>query len=139
MKHDFEQILARYIAKIVPDLRLVDAWHYVYDLNYRRYGNIADIVEAATELYFFPCTLRFSGSGDFRLEWGKPPIILLDMEFFNQGVRLIFRLTLKHDSFAIDLERIRFGTVEVVDSPSHHSDSYLLVMALNDACLRKMS
>jgi len=139
MKHDFEQILARYIAKIVPDLRLVDAWHYVCELNNHRYGNIADIVETATELYFFPRTLRFSGSGDFYLEWRRPPIILLDMEFFNQGVRLMFRLTLQHDSFAIDLERIRFGNKQMVDAPSPHSDTHRLVMALNDACLRKIS
>jgi len=137
MKQDFEKILAHYIAKIVPDLRLVDAQHYIYNLVQGYYANIADIVDAATELYFFPQTLRFSGHGDFQLQWGQVPIILLDMEFFNQGVRLLFRLDLRHDSFGVELERIRFGNAWAVDVFSPHSDQHRLLSALNDACLRK--
>jgi len=137
MKQDFEKILAHYIAKIIPDLQLIDACHYVCNLSHRRYANIGDLVDAATELHFFPRTLRFSGSGDFRLEWGQAPIIMLDMEFFNQGVRLLFRLTLEQDCFGIELERIRFGDDKNVETPSPDNDTKRLIAALNDACLRK--
>jgi len=138
MKQNFEKILARYIAKIIPDLRLVDTHHYVFDISHGRYANIADIVEAAAELYFFPQTVRFADHGDFHLKWGQPPIILFDMEFFNQGIRSLFRLELRHDGFGIELERIRFGNVQEVDVFSPESDTHRFVAALNDACLRKI-
>jgi len=137
MKSDFEKILARYIAKIVPELRLVEAHHYICNIVHKRYANLDDIVTAATELHFFPRTLRFGGYGDFRLEWGREPIILLNMEFFNQGVRLLFCLQLQDDHFGIDLERIRFGNMNMINAPSSHSDQQRLLYALNDACLRK--
>jgi len=138
MKADFEKILARYVAKIVPDLRLVELCHYVCDLTHGRYANIADIIEQAVELYFFPRTFRFAQRGDFHLGWGREPIILLDMEFFNQGVRSLFCLQLQEDSFGIELERIRFGNAYEVDFASAHSDQHRLLSALNDACLRKL-
>jgi len=138
MQEDYEKIIAHYIAKIVPDLRLVDVSHYILDLCREHYANIADIIEAATELYFFPNHFRFAQKGDFKLEWGCPPIIMLEMEFFNQGVRSLFRLDLKHDSFAIELTRIRFGSAGEVESSSSYSDRHRLIQALNDACLRKI-
>jgi len=137
-KKHMEEILACHLAKIVPELRLVEADHYVCHLYHRRYANIGDIVEAATELHFFPQTLRFSGSGDYHLEWGLPPTILLDMEFCNQGVRSLFRLILEHDCFGVELERIRFGNSREMETKSAHSESQRLSMALNDACLRKI-
>jgi len=137
MRDDFEKIIARYIAKIIPDLQLIDAHHYICHLSHRRYANIGDLVDAATELHFFPRTLRFGGYGDFRLEWGQPPVIMLDMEFFNQGVRLLFRLTLEKNCFGIELERIRFGDGKKQETLSPYSDTQRLLMALNDACLRK--
>jgi len=137
MKTEFERILAHYVAKIIPDLRLVDVQHYIYHLYHGHYANIAEIVEAATELYFFPQTLRFADAGDFQLKWKQPPVLLLNMEFFNKGVRLAFCLNLRHDRFAIELERIRFGSVQDVETSSSYSDSQRLISALNDACLRK--
>jgi len=102
----YERIIAHEIARIVPDLRLVDVADYVCHLHQERFGNVADLVDGICNLYFHPLTLRFAKRGDFCLEWGRTPSIRLLMEFCNLGLDVSFYLTLKSTGFSVFLKRI---------------------------------
>lgn len=129
-----EMVIARQIARIIPDLKLVDAGDYVAYLHEECYANISDIIDAATELHFFPNTLRFAGGGDFVLDWDTPPTISLDMKFSNQGVSAAFRLTMSSTVFHIELDMIDFKNAD--ENPEINTGR--LITAFEDARITKI-
>lgn len=128
-----ETIIAEHIAEVVTDLRLVDAADYIAFIRCELFANIADIVNSATELYFYPSTLTFGQGADYRLDWNTPPTIVLDMEFRNQGVSAYFRLTLADNVFEVDLNHVAFDKAD----PSPDTNTERLRLALIDSRLQK--
>lgn len=89
-----EQLLAHNIAEVATELRMIDVSDFVAYIRMERFGNIDNLVNSATELYFKPNTLRFGQSADIQLKWAEPPGIILDMEFLYKDVQIFFRLFL---------------------------------------------
>lgn len=54
-----EQILAEAISPVASELRLLDAADLISLLRFESYGNLADLVASAAELYFLPGTVNF--------------------------------------------------------------------------------
>ena len=57
-------------------------------------GSIADLVSSAAELYFLPGTVNFGIGGNYTLEWGGKPEIVLDLEIKPRGVTVYAQLAL---------------------------------------------
>jgi hypothetical protein len=75
-----ERIVAEAISPVATELRLLDAADLISLLRFELYGNIADLVSSAAELYFHPGTVNFGAGGEYRLEWGGVPEVVLDLE-----------------------------------------------------------
>ena len=75
-----ERIVAEAISPVASEMRLLDAADLISLLRFELYGNIADLISSAAELYFHPGTVNFGSGGEYRLEWGGPPEIVLDLE-----------------------------------------------------------
>ncbi|MHC5308391.1 hypothetical protein [Bartonella sp. LJL80] len=127
-----EMMIAKQVARIIPELKLVDAADFIAYIHAERFANITDIIDAATELHFYPHTMRFGNGGSYVLEWDTPPTITLDMEFSNEGVTAYFRLVMSADGFGIELDNVVFENPVDDETDTRH-----LMEALNDARLRK--
>ncbi len=103
-----EQILAEAISPVASELRLLDAADLISLLRFECYGNLADLVASAAELYFYPDTVVFGLSGDYKLEWGGPAEVVLDLEIKPQGVTIYARLTLTEHHAGIEINHIAF-------------------------------
>lgn len=97
--NDREKLLARNISEVATELRMTDVSDFIAYIRLERFGNIDNLVNSATELYFKPNTLKFGQSADIQLKWAEPPVIILDMEFCYKNVQIFFRLFL-HAMFA---------------------------------------
>ena len=100
------EIISAHLQKVIHDLCLVDVADYIAFIRCELFGNIADIVNSATELNFYPNTLTFGLGGEYMLDWNSTPKVMLDLEFSNMGVNAYFRLTLSSDSTEIDLHHV---------------------------------
>lgn len=107
-----EAIIAENLHEVVTELRLVDPADYIAFIRCELFANIADVVNSATELYFFPGTLELGHGGDYRCDWQSPPSIVLDMEFRNQGVYAYFRLILADKTAGVELNHIAFENAD---------------------------
>jgi len=134
----YEQIIAHEIARIVPNLRLVDLSDYVCHLHQERFGNVADLVDGVCNLYFHPLTLRFAKRGDFCLSWGRAPSIRLLMEFCNLNMAASFYLTLKSTCFSVALKHITHHNKNLSDTYSQEHAEWLKD-AFFDARFKKYS
>lgn len=112
-----ERILARYIAPVASDLRLVDL-QPLAQLMAGSPGNLSSIVESSCELYFKPDTLVFCRLGEIELDWSACPRVKLDMRFELRGVTAAFRLTLDAALAAVDL---CYLTVETPTPTARHA------------------
>jgi len=128
-------IISSHLAEVVNDLRLVDVADYIAFIRCELFGNIADIVNSATELTFYPDTLTFGLGGEYTLDWNTAPKVMLDLEFKNMGVDAYFRLTLCADSSDIDLHHVRFD--ESGRSPGENTA--LLAAAFENARLPQVT
>lgn len=126
-----ERALAVNLERVAAELRLFDAQDLVAFIRLEMFGNVGNLVNSSTELYFKPGTLKFGMSGDVELAWGKPPRVMLDMEFANQGVLAYFRLILDAVDAAIEITYLSFPIGS--SGPSHNTER--LVSALSDARL----
>jgi hypothetical protein len=90
-----EKIVAEAICPVATELRLLDAADLVSLLRFECYGNLADLVSSAAELYFLPGTVNFGAGGDYRLDWDTEPEVTLDMEIRPQGVTVYAKLLLQ--------------------------------------------
>ena len=62
-----EKILAEAISPVATELRLLDASDLISLLRFEYYGNLADLVASAAELFFHPGTVNF-GLGEI-IRW----------------------------------------------------------------------
>lgn len=108
-----ERIVAEALRPVATELRLIDAADLVSLLRYERWGNLADLVSSAAELYFLPGTVRFGVGGDYNLDWDKLPEIVLDLEIKPGGVTIYAKLSLADVQAALEISHIAF------DEPSH--------------------
>lgn len=103
-----ERIVAEAISPVASELRLLDAADLISLLRFELYGNLSDLVSSAAELYFHPGTIVFGSGGDYRLEWGGPPEVVLDLEIKPRGITIYSQLTLTEEHAAIDIKHIAF-------------------------------
>jgi hypothetical protein len=104
-----ERVLAEALDRVAGELRLVDAQDYVAFIRMELFGNIANIVNSSTELYFQPGTLKFGMSGEAQVRWGQPAQVTLDMEFDHADVKAYFRLLLAHEKAGVELTYLSFA------------------------------
>jgi len=129
------EIISTHLTEVIHDLRLVDVADYIAFIRCELFGNIADIVNSATELTFYPDTLTFGLGGEYTLDWNSTPKVMLDLEFSNMGVNAYFRLTLLADATEIDLHHVRFS--ETGKSPA--DNTALLAAAFDNARLPQLT
>ncbi|TPP09825.1 hypothetical protein [Rhizobium glycinendophyticum] len=103
-----ERIVAEAISPVASELRLLDAADLISLLRFELYGNLADLVSSAAELYFHPGTVVFGAGGDYRLEWGGPPEVVLDLEIKPRGITIYSQLTLTEETAGLDIKHIAF-------------------------------
>lgn len=104
-----EKIVAEAICPVATELRLLDAADLVSLLRFECYGNLADLVSSAAELYFLPGTINFGAGGDYRLDWDTEPEVTLDMEIRPQGVTVYARLMLQKDTAGVEVTHVAFN------------------------------
>lgn len=127
-----EMMIAKQVARIVPELKLVDPADFIAYIHDEHFANITDIIDAATELHFYPHTMQFGNGGSYELEWNTPPTITLDMEFSNEGVTAYFRLVMSPEGFGVELDNVVFENPQ-----DDEADTRQLMDALNNARLKK--
>lgn len=101
-------IVYEHLEPVIKDLRLVDVADYIAFIRCELLGNLADIVQSATELHFLPDTLHFGHGGEYELDWNTAPKVVIDLEFRHMGVYVYFRLCLESEASTIDLLHITF-------------------------------
>ncbi|AJD40068.1 hypothetical protein RGR602_CH00705 [Rhizobium gallicum bv. gallicum R602sp] len=103
-----ERILAEAISPVATELRLLDASDLISLLRFEYYGSIADLVASAAELFFHPGTVNFGLGGNYTLEWGGKPEVVLDLEIKPHGVTVYAQLTLAEEHAGIEINHIAF-------------------------------
>lgn len=124
-----EQILAEAISPVASELRLLDAADLISLLRFERYGNLADLVASAAELYFLPGTVNFGLGGDYKLDWGGPAEVTLDLEIKPNGVTIYAKLVLTEHFAGIEINHIAFDKV----STDPDENTALLARRLKEA------
>ena len=124
-----EKILAEAISPVATELRLLDAADLISLLRLESYGNLADLVSSAAELYFHPGTVNFGAGGEYTLEWSGQPQVVLDLEIKPRGVSVYARLTLADRLAGIEIDHIAFQ--EPCDDPD--ANTALLERSLQEA------
>jgi len=104
-----ERIVAEAICPVATELRMLDAADLVSLLRFECYGNLADLVSSAAELYFLPGTINFGAGGDYRLDWGTEPEVTLDMEIRPPGVTVYAKLLLQKDKAGVEVTHVAFS------------------------------
>ena len=104
-----ERIVAEAICPVATELRKLDAADLVSLLRFECYGNLADLVSSAAELYFLPGTINFGAGGDYRLDWDTEPEVTLDMEIRPPGVTVYARLMLQKDKAGVEVTHVAFS------------------------------
>lgn len=105
-----ERVLADGLDYVAAELRLVDPQDYIAFIRLELLGNIANIVNSSTELYYRPGTMKFGMSGEADVGWGEPARVVLDMEFDHLGVKAYFRLSLDANGAAVELTYLSFAS-----------------------------
>jgi hypothetical protein len=124
-----EKIVAEALRPVATELRLIDAADLVSLLRYERWGNLADLVSSAAELYFLPGTVRFGVGGDYNLDWDTRPEILLDLEIKPDGVSIYAKLSLTDELAGLEISHIAFQK----PASNADEDTAFLARSLNSA------
>lgn len=103
-----ERIVAEAISPVATELRLLDAADLISLLRFELHGNIADLVSSAAELYFHPGTVNFGAGGEYRLEWGGAPEVVLDLEIKPKDVTIYAQLKLADEHAGLEINHIAF-------------------------------
>ena len=122
-----EKLVAEAITPVASELRLLDAADLISLLRFERFGNLSDLVASAAELYFLPGTVRFGAGGDYKLEWGSEPEIVLDLEIKPPGV------TVYAQNAGVEINHISFQQ----PSPDPDENTAFLERSLNSARFKK--
>ncbi|MGV1759391.1 MULTISPECIES: hypothetical protein [Rhizobium] len=124
-----EKILAEAISPVASELRLLDAADLISLLRFERYGNLADLVASAAELYFLPGTVNFGLGGDYKLDWGGPAEVTIDLEIKPPGVTVYAKLALAEHYAGIEINHIAFDKA----STDPDENTALFARSLRDA------
>jgi hypothetical protein len=128
-----EKIVADAIGPVATELRLIDAADLISHLRFERFGNLADLVSSAAELYFLPGTVQFGSGGDYRLDWDCEPEVVLDLEIRPQGVSIYAQLVLCKSHAGVEIHHIAFQQ----PSFSSEEDTAFLERSLANARFKK--
>ena len=101
-----ESELARGLADVASEMRLVDLSKLVEMIQKDEATNISDFVNSSTELFFRPSALRYGLLASVDMRWDSRPSVRLDMEFRFDSVTVFFKIILGHS----------FAGVEVMDA-----------------------
>lgn len=118
-----EKIIADAICTVASELRLIDVADLISMLRFERHGDLADLVASAAEMYFLPGTIKLGIGGDYYLDWGGQPRVVLDLEIRPKKVTIYARLVLEQDCGGIEINHINF------DEPLENRDDDTLVLA----------
>lgn len=103
-----EKALADGLRDVASELRLVDPADYIAFIRTEQFGNIRNLVNSSTEMFFKPGTITFGLSGEVDAPWGCAPCIALDMEFHHLNVSAYFRLVLQSLQAGIEISYVSF-------------------------------
>ena len=117
-----EKIVADAICSVATELRLVDVADLISMLRFERHGDLADLVASAAEMFFLPGTVRLGIGGDYYLDWGGQPRVVLDLEIRPKGVTIHARLTPEQDCGGVEINHIAF---EEPQRNPHESSAFL--------------
>jgi hypothetical protein len=107
--YEREKLLADSVRGVAADLRLIDLSDIVTHLKSQQFASTGALVQSSVELWFKRDTLRFSFSGDVRLNWDTLPQVFIDMEFHNLSVHVYFRLMLEANNAGVEIRYISFS------------------------------
>ncbi|AHB47762.1 hypothetical protein W911_04025 [Hyphomicrobium nitrativorans NL23] len=124
-----EKALADGLRDVASELRLVDPADFIAFLRTEQFGNIRNLVNSSTEMFFKPGTITFGLSGEVDLPWDRAPSVSLDMEFHHLNVSAYFRLVLEAFHAGVDLSYVSFEGGS--DDPD--KNTCRLVEAIEDA------
>ncbi len=124
-----ERILGEAVESLAAELRLIDVANFIAYIHGEAFANLQDILNSSIELFFKPNTLAYGGSADCEVDWNTSPTIILDMEFRNQSVWVVFKLILRALETSVSIEYISFGK----PTASSEQDTRQLIEALADA------
>jgi hypothetical protein len=130
-----EVIVAQAISPVATELRLLDAGDLISLLRLECYSSLADLVSSAAELYFHPGTVSFGAGGDYKLEWGGQPEVVLDLEIKPRGVSVYARLTLADEKAGLEIDHISFQD----PSEDPQDNTAFLAQSLHEAKFVRMS
>lgn len=117
-----EKLIADAICTVASELRLIDVADLISMLRFERHGDLADLVASAAEMFFLPGTIKLGIGGDYYLDWGGQPRVVLDLEIRPKKVTIYARLVLEQDCGGIEINHIDF------DEPLANSDDYTAVL-----------
>ena len=128
-----EIVVAEAIREVVSELRMIDVADYIAFLRLEHFGNLSDIVEAASELYLQPGTLSFGHGGEACVGWSGEPRISLDLQLRPRGATVYFTLSMSALKAGVDVTYVAF------DEPSTDpaQNTRFLAAALTEARIRR--
>lgn len=124
-----EKALAEGMRDVASELRLVDPADFIAFIRTEQFGNIRNLVNSSTEMFFKPGTITFGQSGEVDLPWGCAACISLDMEFHHLNVSAYFRLVLQSLQAGIEISYVSFEG----GSSDPDRNTQRLVEAIEDA------
>lgn len=128
-----EVIVARAIAGVVTELRMVDISDYVAFIRLERFACISDLVDSAAELYFMPGTLKLGHGGEVHVSWSGPSRVVLDLELRPKGATVFFSLALEDLQAGVEVNYVAFDK----PLPDPAANTAFLERALDDARIRR--
>lgn len=126
-----EKALADGLRDVACELRMVEPADFIAYIRTEQFGNLRNLVNSSTEMFFKPGTISFGLSGEIDLEWATTPCISLDMEFHHMGVSAYFRLVLWSLEAGVEINYVTFKN----SSPEPDENTLRLVNAIADARL----
>jgi hypothetical protein len=126
-----EKALADGLREVASELRMVEPTDFIAYIKTEQFGNLRNLVNSSTEMFFKPGTISFGLSGEVDLEWSTSPCISLDMEFHHLGVSAYFRLVLWSLQAGVEINYVSFKN----SSPEPDENTLRLVNAIDDARL----
>jgi len=128
-----EIIVAKAIAGVVAELRMVDISDYIAFIRLERFASISDLVDSAAELYFMPGTLKLGHGGDVHVTWSGPSRVTLDLELRPRGATVFFSLALEDLQAGVEVNYVSFDK----PLPDPEANTVFLAKALDEARIRR--
>lgn len=124
-----EKAIADGLIDVASELRMIDPADFIAFIRTEQFGNIRNLVNSSTEMFFKPGTITFGLSGEVDLPWGYAPSISLDMEFHHLNVSAYFRLVLQSLYAGVEISYVSFEGGS--DDPDRNTQR--LIEAIEDA------